>query len=257
MKSIQLKIVLTLFIFGSLSAFGQAIKEMSPILGLMVDKSPEGEVAFIKQMERCNYVWGKPADKLTDEDKKVILYCNENVDGVENYYDILGPGCSWYCGGGMDTQTASSELASQGQNSYSAENAHDLDYKTAWIEGVSGYGIGEYLVYSFPPENPRITEIIIVNGYVKSDISWRNNSRVKKLKLYFNDVPIAILNLNDSKHEQIFKFAPIGHGNREDFDALIAKSSWTLKFEILEVYKGEKYDDTAISEIYFNGIDVH
>jgi hypothetical protein len=25
----------------------------------------------------------------------------------------------------------------------------------------------------------------------------------------------------------------------------------------LEVYKGDKYDDTAITEIYFDGIDVH
>jgi len=30
-----------------------------------------------------------------------------------------------------------------------------------------------------------------------------------------------------------------------------------MKFEILEVFKGDKYDDTAISEIYFDGIDVH
>jgi len=30
-----------------------------------------------------------------------------------------------------------------------------------------------------------------------------------------------------------------------------------MKFEILEVYTGEKYADTAISEIYFDGIDVH
>ena len=30
-----------------------------------------------------------------------------------------------------------------------------------------------------------------------------------------------------------------------------------MKFEIVEVYKGEKYDDTALSEIYFDGMDVH
>lgn len=32
---------------------------------------------------------------------------------------------------------------------------------------------------------------------------------------------------------------------------------WTLKFEIAEVYKGTKYDDVVITEIYFDGIDVH
>ena len=30
-----------------------------------------------------------------------------------------------------------------------------------------------------------------------------------------------------------------------------------MKFEILDVYKGLKYDDVAISEIYFDGLDVH
>jgi hypothetical protein len=31
----------------------------------------------------------------------------------------------------------------------------------------------------------------------------------------------------------------------------------TLKFEILEVYPGTRHKDTVISEIYFDGIDVH
>lgn len=30
-----------------------------------------------------------------------------------------------------------------------------------------------------------------------------------------------------------------------------------MKFKILDVYKGDKYDGTAITEIYFDGIDVH
>jgi hypothetical protein len=33
--------------------------------------------------------------------------------------------------------------------------------------------------------------------------------------------------------------------------------NWTLRFEILDVYPGEKYTDTVISELYFDGIDVH
>ena len=33
--------------------------------------------------------------------------------------------------------------------------------------------------------------------------------------------------------------------------------SWTIRFEILDVYPGEDSQDTAITEIYFDGIDVH
>ena len=32
---------------------------------------------------------------------------------------------------------------------------------------------------------------------------------------------------------------------------------WKLRFEILEVYPGSKFEDIAISELYFDGIDVH
>lgn len=75
--------------------------------------------------------------------------------------------------------------------------------------------------------------------------------------MYVDDKPYAILNLADSRQEQFFKFEPLGYGDREDWNKLQNKPWWAIKFEILEVYKGEKYDDTAITEIYFDGIDVH
>ena len=82
---------------------------------------------------------------------------------------------------------------------------------------------------------------------MKSQTAWQNNSRVKKLKVYVNNKPYAFLNLEDSRSEQTFNIAPLTD----------KKKQWTMKFEIVEVYKGEKYDDTALSEIYFNGMDVH
>ena len=59
----------------------------------------------------------------------------------------------------------------------------------------------------------------------------------------------GILKLTDTKTDQTFKLGTFGH-NKDESDLV-------LKFEILEIYKGEKYDDTAITEIYFDGIDVH
>lgn len=248
-------IILTIF---SLTVFGQTIKEMTPTLGYLVDRSLQGEIEFLKEREKCEVVWRKAAqigyEKLSLEDKKIYDNCDETY---ENYWDILGQGCSWYCGGGQDTNSASSSLKAFKDIDYSAENIHDLNYKTAWIEGVPGYGIGESVTYHFPPQNPRITEIIVVNGYVKSEQAWKDNSRVKKLKMYVDDKPFAILNLADSRQEQHFKFEPLGYGDRQDWEALHKKPWWTIKFEILDVYKGDKYDDTAITEIYFDGIDVH
>jgi hypothetical protein len=246
-----------LILITTVDIFAQPLKELYPTLGDLVDKSPEKEVEFNRQKQECETVWGRSFSALTDEEKKILKRCNEEFDGIENYYEILGAGCSWYCGGGLDTLTASSDLRSQGENTYLAKNAHDLNYKTAWVEGIPGYGIGQYLIYHFPPENPRITKIIVVNGYVKSDKAWRENSRVKKLKVYLDNKPFAILNLQDVKNEQMFTVDPIGYSDRADFKLLKTKPWWTMKFEIMDVYRGDKHDDTAITEVYFDGIDVH
>lgn len=250
---------LILIIICYSATYGQNIKKMHPTLGVLVDKSKQGELAYLKQIEECEKFWEKHRHSI-DETKftktEIEIYEKCKVD-FPDYWDIIGFRCSWYCGGGLDTNTASSELKSTKEISYNANNIHDLNYKTAWVEGVPGYGIGEYVEYHFPPENPRITEIIVVNGYVKSEQTWKDNSRVKKLKMYIDGKPFAILNLEDTRKEQIFHFDPIGNADRDDYEQLKNKPWWTIKFEILEVYKGDKFDDTAITEIYFDGIDVH
>jgi hypothetical protein len=252
--------ILTIFLTAfALTTFGQTVKEMTPTLGHFVDVSPEKEIEFIKNQVKCEEIWKKldnqtDLNNLTKEEKVILENCSETK---ESSCDIIGSECSWYCGGGQDTNSASSFLKPFKGISYSAKNIHDLSYRTAWIEGVKGYGVGEYVTYHFPPQNPRITEIIVVNGYVKSEQAWKDNSRVKKLKMYIDNKPFAILNLADSREEQSFKFDPIGYGDREDWEKLQSRPWWTMKFEIMEVYKGEKYDDTAITEIYFDGIDVH
>ena len=68
--------------------------------------------------------------------------------------------------------------------------------------------------------------------------------------MYYNDVPYAILQLNDTRNLQCFDVGVLGPHDEQ-------APQWSLKFEILEVYPGTKYEDTAISELYFDGIDVH
>lgn len=98
--------------------------------------------------------------------------------------------------------------------------AHDLNYKTAWIEGVKVYGIGEYIIYTFEGSSPRINKIKILNGYIESKAAWTNNSKVNTLKMYVNDQPYAILNLKDFYGEQIFTVKPIGNGDRKNVELL-------------------------------------
>ena len=197
-----------------------------------------------KEINRQNELLQKKVPTASEQ-KELNTLLEKYGEVVENAWDIIDGGCSWYCGGGNYKIKASSSLGV----SYKAEFANDLSYKTAWVEGKKDEGIGEYLEYYFKNDSPRITEIIISNGYMKSEETWKNNNRVKKLKLYVNGVPFGILNLKDSRTDQYFEVGTLGH-NKNGTDLI-------LKFEILEVYKGSKYNDTTITEIYFDGIDVH
>ena len=189
-------------------------------------------------------------EELTEAEKTELDELLEKYgEVVSSVWDIIDGGCSWYCGGGNYKVNASSNLKQQGKNIYDAESSNDLSYKTAWVEGKKDSGIGEYIEYHFEPKSPRITAIIIANGYMKSDIAWKNNNRVKSFKFYLNGEFYGILNLTDTKTDQRFELGTFGHN--EDGSDLV------LRFEINEVYQGDKYNDTAISEIYFDGIDVH
>lgn len=251
-----------IFAFGLIlvaqTAMGQ-LKELQPATVTPLALSADGEKAFNEAVALFQKIDDKLAagtkyDDLTPAEKKAYSEVDETH---KDYWATIGDGCSWYCGEGPKKVTASSYLKAQGANTYDAKNVHDLNYKNAWVEGVAGYGIGEYLEYAFSAAAPRVTDIIIANGFVKSQAAWTNNSRVKKLKMYVNNKPYAILNLKDERALQTFKVEPLGSANREDLLKLQGKPDWTLKFEIMEVYKGLKYDDTVIAELFFDGLDVH
>ena len=53
-----------------------------------------------------------------------------------------------------DFTTASSSLKSRHDNTYGEKNIGDLSYRTAWVEGVKGYGIGETVAFKFKPGSP-------------------------------------------------------------------------------------------------------
>lgn len=164
------------------------------------------------------------------------------------------PGCSWYCGGFVSGFNSSSTLATYKDIIYSADKAHDFDVTTAWVEGKADFGVGEFIEYSFDMTTVKekhqlgITKIILANGYKKTKKTWEENSRVKKIKMYVDNKPFGQLELLDS-----FEFQTIDIGKI----ILPTQKVMKLKFEIVEVYPGTKYKDTAISELLFDGVGVH
>ena len=158
----------------------------------------------------------------------------------------------------------------------------------AWCEGVKGYGVGERVnmrvlvvgMYHEGYKKSYFDELMIVNGHAKNDTTWRNNSRVKTLRLYVDGIPRFDLQLRDTMRPQIFNLGEIGRiytmkgqaiplepdgapgkSLRDIFpvpEAYEPDAFQTLayqidlSFEILEVYPGAKYDDTCITGIALN-----
>ncbi len=182
-------------------------------------------------------------------------FTKESPPTLAEIYRIIGINdCIWYCGCEYKSVTASSLLASQKSHAYGPGMASDLRYDTAWIEGVEGPGIGESLIYRFDNKHPRITKVLVHTGYIKNESIWVKNNRVRMLELAINGKPTALLQLSDTRAQQTFDLEQFGIGplgRRADGEDLI------LRFTIRNVYPGTMYDDTAISEIYFDGIDVH
>jgi len=155
---------------------------------------------------------------------------------VEEEKDSEGPGFFYNdCSQGITVTKASSTLTSQGTKSYGIKNINDSDPTTAWVEGKTDYGIGEYI------EIEGVDVNLIYNGYQSTPTNWKNNSRVKKFKVFIDNNPICFLVLTDEMGGQHFDL-PVS----KDYD--FEKHS-LFKFEIVEVYKGDKWADVAISEM--------
>ncbi len=259
---------LFIFFFTSFTLFGQEVSTLEPEIGKTYD------FRFSQERQElwatCDSLYDPSLKKkLTQKEwNKLSNTCDDidHSDACDNIWSIVC-GDHWmdegynmtYFMNDSDFQftTTSSALAAQKENNYDAKNISDSSYQTAWIEGVKGYGIGETVAFKFPPGHPRITKVIIANGYIKDKNTWKNNSRVKQLKMYVNNKPFAILNLEDVYAEQTFKIPTIGYERGVILDKKDNVQPDSIKFEILSVYKGDKYKDTAITEIYFDGLDVY
>ncbi len=180
-----------------------------------------------------------------------------------NKLEDLIDGERWgFNSGPIGIPSATSTLKSQGQTDYRIENIADLDLRTAWVEGKTDYGIGESFTIEFNWKKDyegfgkvyNFYGIIeIFNGYCKSEKLWKENSRIKTLKMYYNNRPICLIELVDTWQYQrldLRKFFKVPHlyPNGE----IEPKDGDKMRFEIVNVYKGTKYKDTGLSEFVFD-----
>ncbi len=167
----------------------------------------------------------------------------------------------------------SSKLIEQGYN-YAWESICDDDLTTAWVEGVKGNGINEWVIvdvdgnYQYLDYEDNILEkklsinLRLNNGFCKSERTFHNNNRVTKAKITIYEVPLRLgqhktyaleepyimyeseIILEDIMNQQEFSFSCSPKASFSEGHLYLY-----AQLTILDVYPGEKYQDTCISEM--------
>ena len=133
------------------------------------------------------------------------------------------------------TASSSSVRLAVQTNTYYPSNAIDGKRSTAWIEGVDGVGIGEWIQFDFDREI-NVHRILIQPGYFKSPAIWSQNNRLATVTARFSDGSSRQLNFDDIMQSQKVDVGSI-------------KTRW-VRLVIESVYYGSD-PDTAISEVAF------
>ena len=132
--------------------------------------------------------------------------------------------------------TASSFLT-ENSVKYLPENVKFYKLDFPWVEGAKGYGIDEIISVFFWT---KVNALIIVNGFVSYNrpYLYTKNSRVKRIEVTIDNGENTEYTLNDDPNPQTI---------------ILKTASKNVSLKILDVYKGDKYEDTCISMI--NGIE--
>jgi len=130
----------------------------------------------------------------------------------------------------------STYLPKQAGNFYGPKSAVDGSLATAWIEGVAGQGVGQWLKLKFSGRT-KLDTIYMNNGYGKNQAVYYKNSRIKGVNVMIDDGRSWDYTLKDTNATQYIKLpAPV--------------DTSSVKLTILSVYPGSKYSDTCLSEIW-------
>lgn len=234
--------ILIAITFLSYPLFAQDIRQIDAEVGSFYEYSVEEQKNWEKALKLLNQINDFTIDyeTLSEENKSLIDQLEIGEGPVAEWGD------TWNSVAYPYKIEVSSELKSNNSTSYGSLNLKDNNLLTAWVPNCEKLGIGEKVTFYFRKNNPRVNTIKVFNGYLKNKILWTQNSRAKTMKMFVNEKEYAILKFKDQPACQIFKFAPL---QSKDRDLIIT-------LEILEVYHGSKWNDVAISEITFDGLDV-
>ena len=134
----------------------------------------------------------------------------------------------------IPTARASSSFSSP-PYAYPAQHLVDGDPSTAWAEGATGGGIGQWVDVTFP-KTRHIAELRILPGYAKRPELFTKYGRPKTLRFDFSDGTSQQVTLADSPTLQRFP---------------VAATARSARMTIVGVYHGSVSDRTYVSEVEF------
>lgn len=131
---------------------------------------------------------------------------------------------------------ADSVLVSSKGKRHEAGYMVDGDIATSWQEGEEGAGEGVSFTAIFE-DRVKVDYVVIYNGNHKSKKLYAYNNRIHSLNIIV-DGQIANVELADTMNPQIIRL---------EGDETVSE----MKFEIISVYNGSKYNDTCVAEVQF------
>jgi F5/8 type C domain len=207
---------------GGVIAIALLLLALVGIAGFFVLKQSSGDSANVKRNDNANVRESTPSPGPGSSPQ------------VKSSVDESAPTNS-QSGPLKITASASSVRLAVQENTYYPANAFDGKKSTAWIEGVDGPGIGEWIRFDFDREI-NIHRVFIQPGYFKSASVWAQNNRLATVTAQFSDGSSRELTFADRMESQ-----------RIDVGSI--KTRW-VKLIIKSVYSGTD-PDTALSEIAF------
>jgi hypothetical protein len=142
------------------------------------------------------------------------------------------------------TVSSSSHLRTDRWGQYQAWMAVDGRASSAWVEGVRGSGVGEWIMLTFPG-TVEIHSVSLDVGYDSSASLFSKNNRIKRATLVFSNGDTLELGFADRRGTQTIPLVRAPGPNIQ---------TAFVKIVIEEVYPGWKYDDTCLAEVAVHGV---
>ena len=145
-----------------------------------------------------------------------------------------------------DEFEGSSVLPASEYGDYWVRNVGDYNLSTAWVEGVSGNGYGEYIEL-YIPEGTTVIGASIFPGYLKSeDLFWKNAA--PSLLVFSSGGTSTQVDVSSAASS----YHTAASGMNVTFQTPLV-SDGIIRITVQDIRGGNTYTDTCISELHLVG----